>query len=42
MKTYRFRLFSGKVIEIEAINYNEARILLYYELQHRGIVKVIK
>ena len=29
MEIYHFKLYTGEIIEIEAPNYDEARILLY-------------
>ena len=42
MEIYHFKLYTGEIIEIEAPNYDEARILLYIALKQKGIVEVIE
>jgi len=45
MENYRFKLNIGeelRYIDIEAPNYDEARILLYIQLKHNGIVEVVE
>jgi len=42
MEIYHFKLYTGEIIEIETLNYNEARILLYIALKEKGIVEIIE
>lgn len=42
MECYKFKLFTGEIITIEAPHYDEARILLYIALKEKGIVEVVE
>ena len=42
MEIYHFKLYTGEIIEIEASNYDEARILLYITLKQKGIIEIME
>ena len=42
MEYFHFKLYTGEIIEIEAPDYDEARILLFIALKHRGIIETIE